>query len=66
MSDNEIIERLCAVVSEMSAIISTQATFIEEQITVDEAVKADFAAKLSSVNDELSEICERTSIDIPQ
>ena len=60
MSDNEIIEQLCAVIGEMSAIIASQATFINEQVTVDEAVKADFAKKRAVTDNKFAEICKRT------
>ena len=53
MSNLEIIDRLCAVTQAQSDIIREQATFIEEQLTVDAEIKKQFADKRKAVDDEL-------------
>ena len=53
MSNLEIIDRLCAVTQAQSDIIREQATFIEEQLTVDAEIKKQFAEKRKAVDDEL-------------
>lgn len=49
----ETIDRLCAVTTAQADIIREQAKFIEEQLTVDEAIKRSFAKKREAVDDEL-------------
>lgn len=53
MSNLEIIDRLCAFTQAQSDIIREQATFIEEQLTVDAEIKKRFADKRKTVDDEL-------------
>ena len=53
MSNLEIIDRLCAVTQAQSDIIREQATFIEEQLTVDAEIKKQFSDKRKAVDDEL-------------
>ncbi len=65
MNSIETIERLCAVVGKMSTIIMDQATFIEEQNTIDEAVKAEFEERRSCVDMELTEIMLEATAQIP-
>ena len=49
MNSLETIDRLCAVVREQAEIIHAQALFIEEQQTVDAALKQEFAAQRGKV-----------------
>lgn len=53
MNTLELIDRLCAVTEEMSRIIRKQAFFIENCTSVDDAVKAEFAALRKPVETEL-------------
>lgn len=52
----EIVDRLCAVIKTQAEIIREQALFIEEQETVDEAIKQKFADKQETVDAELAQI----------
>ena len=54
MNSLETIDRLCAVVREQAEIIPAQALFIEEQQTVDAALKQEFAAQRGKVDAEIS------------
>ncbi len=54
MNSLETIDRLCAVVREQAEIIHAQALFIEEQQTVDAALKQEFAAQRDKVDAEIS------------
>ncbi|MBQ9229094.1 MAG: hypothetical protein IJ168_09735 [Eubacterium sp.] len=56
MGYNEIIDRLCAVVQTQADIIREQSVFIEEQLTVDEAIKQNFADKRQAVDAEVAQI----------
>ena len=53
MTTLETIFRLCAVVQAQSDIIREQATFIEEQLTVDAEIAGAFAEKRRKVDDEI-------------
>ena len=63
MNSLETIDRLCAVVREQAEIIHAQALFIEEQQTVDAALKQEFAAQRGKVNAEIS-LIERSGYPI--
>lgn len=52
MTKLELIDRLCAVNEEQSRIIRELLVFIDEQLTVDEAVKERFAEKCRTVETE--------------
>ncbi len=54
MNTLETLDRLRAVVHEQADIIWQQALFIEEQLTVDEAVKNQFAARREAVDGEIA------------
>ena len=56
MGYNEIIDRLCAVVQTQADIIREQSVFIEEQLTVDEAITHNFADKRQAVDAEVAQI----------
>ena len=56
MNTLEIIDRLCAVNEEQSRIIRELFAFIDEQMTVDEAVKESFAEKCRTVETESGRI----------
>lgn len=53
MTKLELIDRLCAIVEMQSRIIREQAIFIEEQISVDQALKEHFAKKRDEIDSEL-------------
>lgn len=56
MNNLELIDRLCAVVEMQSAIIREQAFFIEEQLTVDTAIKGEFAEKRNRIDGEIASL----------
>lgn len=58
MSDVELIDRLCAVTSELSDIVRKQAVFIEEQLAVDNAEKKEFAEMAAKADKTLGSIYE--------
>lgn len=49
----ELIVRLCDICEMQAAIIREQATFIEEQLSVDEAIKKRYADKRAAVNERI-------------
>lgn len=49
----ELIVRLCDICEMQAAIIREQATFIEEQLSVDEAIKKRYADKRADVNERI-------------
>lgn len=49
----ELVDRMCAVTEQMARIIRKQAFFIENCLSVDETVKAEFAALRKPVETEL-------------
>lgn len=53
MTKLELIDRLCAIAEMQSRIIREQAIFIEEQISVDMALKERFAQKRNEIDSEL-------------
>jgi len=57
----ELIDRLCAISEMQAKIIREQAIFIEEQLSVDSAMKEHFAKKRDEIDSELDvlEYCMR-------
>ena len=53
MNSLELVDRLCEICEMQAAIIREQATFIDEQLAVDEAVKKAYAAKRAVVDEKL-------------
>jgi len=56
MTQLELIDCLCNIMEMQSKIIREQALFIEEQLTVDDAIKREFAKKRIAVDDELDRV----------
>ncbi len=56
MTQLELIDCLCNIMEMQSKIIREQALFIEEQLTVDDALKREFAKKRIAVDDELDRV----------
>ena len=59
MNRLELIDRLCAICEMQSEIIREQATFIEEQLSVDDAIKKRYAARRSIVETEIESLERR-------
>jgi len=59
MTSLEIIDSLCAVTKAQSDIIRDLATFIEEQLAVDEEIKKSIIERCDSVENQRCDVIER-------
>ncbi len=63
MDKLELIERLCDICAMQAKIIQEQATFIDEQLSVDEAIKNRYAEKRRAVNEKIDWLEQTVSND---
>lgn len=56
MTNSEHLEALCSIIRQQAAIIREQGVFIDEQLTVDEALRKYFAEQREEVSERIAQL----------